>query len=331
MGTRGMAFCIIGAVVLVATAPGEALGQHCRRSCESGEARDARGCCIPARAKPKQEPARKRPPAKDRQKPADADKPDAADEARRREARRARRRKAREEAQEAARERAADRNEAPDTNEAPAAVEQADESEPAEERPAVVPEQATEAAPEVESAPSKPAAAQVMEDPPGLQAADEVPSARGDIEAGSASEQAGGLPGASSIEAHVATRRPWPAWMPWAVAGAGAAVTAAGGVLYWRAARNYERFDMEFVERCASGCAPDDPNTSTDRLHRAEWQEQAAKISFATGGAVLAAGLVLMLVDGLESEHEQRRDLAGISVVPSFSSGTAGITAGISF
>ena len=40
--------------------PASADAQSCRRSCESGETRDARGCCLPAKKKPEPDKAEKK-------------------------------------------------------------------------------------------------------------------------------------------------------------------------------------------------------------------------------------------------------------------------------
>ncbi|HEX8109546.1 MAG TPA: hypothetical protein VF516_17565, partial [Kofleriaceae bacterium] len=91
--------------------------------------------------------------------------------------------------------------------------------------------------------------------------------------------------------------RPWATWKPWAVVAAGAGVAAASGVLHGFSAHNFSAFDSDFAKlSCAAmGCKQDqiDPQLSS-RLSRAQQEQRIAVGGYIAGGALLAAGAVLV-------------------------------------
>ena len=125
--------------------------------------------------------------------------------------------------------------------------------------------------------------------------------------------------------------RRWPVWMPWAVVGAGAVMTGVGGLLYTTASSEYEAFDKEFSERCINvGCNDSDVPDLMDQLDRARTMETMSRISMIAGGVTLAAGVALVFLNQ-PAEPTNERATARTFVVPTLSPGTAGISAGISF
>jgi tetratricopeptide (TPR) repeat protein len=98
--------------------------------------------------------------------------------------------------------------------------------------------------------------------------------------------------------------RPWPAWRPWAVVGAGVALSGGGLLLHSRANEKYRLFD-EAIARCSSanngrGCLPS-PEMLNDQS-RGNTFQSAALGTFSVGGAALALGLTLAYFNRLQAE-----------------------------
>lgn len=134
----------------------------------------------------------------------------------------------------------------------------------------------------------------------------------------------------------VAEREPdrrWPMWMPWAVVGAGAAVTGVGGWLYTTASSNYDNFDRAFDASCPGpwGCRDREiPRSLVDRLDRARTFETTSRISLIVGGVTVATGAVLVFLNQ-STEPVIERAAAHTFLMPTLAPGAAGITAGMSF
>lgn len=93
--------------------------------------------------------------------------------------------------------------------------------------------------------------------------------------------------------------RPWAAWKPWAVVGAGVAIAGAGGVLHALSARNFSAYDDGFRKlSCAStGCSDAavrmmDPHLPV-LLDRGHLEQRLAVAGYVAGGALIATGAVL--------------------------------------
>lgn len=131
------------------------------------------------------------------------------------------------------------------------------------------------------------------------------------------------------------TKRRWAEWKPWAVVGGGTAVALAGGVLHWRSSANFNGFDKDFNQNCQStGCRDSEIPGLIDRLDRANFQQNTAVISYAVGGTVVAAGLVLLYLNRPQVFRKDLDELEGtdrISILPTVSPGAAGVTAGFRF
>lgn len=94
--------------------------------------------------------------------------------------------------------------------------------------------------------------------------------------------------------------RPWAVWKPWAVVGAGAVIVGLSGALHAVSARNFTAYDDGFVKLpCAAmGCSQQqiddgDPHLGP-RLDRARQEQRIAVGGYIAGGAVIAAGVVLL-------------------------------------
>lgn len=128
--------------------------------------------------------------------------------------------------------------------------------------------------------------------------------------------------------------RPWPAWRPWVVVGAGALLSGSGLLLHNQANDRYRSFDAA-VARCSSanngrGCLPS-PEVLSEQSRGSRFQT-AALGTFSVGGAALALGLTLAYFNRLQAElispddHEK-----SLTVTPVVGGAESGVTATFSF
>jgi hypothetical protein len=121
----------------------------------------------------------------------------------------------------------------------------------------------------------------------------------------------------------------WAPWKPWAVAGAGAALAAGGGLLYWRARHGYSSFDAHVVD-CGKGvndrgCR--EPELAA-RRSRLQTLNKASIGTMAIGGAALVTGASLVLFNRAQAhpidpdEFERRQ---GLAVTPVLGRGANGV------
>jgi hypothetical protein len=115
------------------------------------------------------------------------------------------------------------------------------------------------------------------------------------------------LPGKPALEAlslqpiqTLRTRlvRRWPEWKPWAVLGSGALLALIGVPLLRDAKNNIDAYDAGVRDTCSTGCSsaalPQAVLYARDRGHT----ENVVAISlFAVGGAVIASGVVLLVLN----------------------------------
>lgn len=112
----------------------------------------------------------------------------------------------------------------------------------------------------------------------------------------------------------------WSPWKPWLGVGAGAALSAGGGLLYWKARHDYRAFDANVLE-CSRlsggrGCS------KANLLSRRNRLEALNKWSFATmgvGGAALITGTALVLLNHAEARPIDAEELdrkQGWAVMP---------------
>ena len=118
------------------------------------------------------------------------------------------------------------------------------------------------------------------------------------------------LPGRPSVETltlqeirspSTKTVRRWPVWRPWAVVGGGAALALIGVPVILDARSNVDAYDRE-VTNCANagilGCPPGKlPATAYDARDRGRVENIIALSLFAVGGAVVASGIALVVIN----------------------------------
>jgi hypothetical protein len=138
-----------------------------------------------------------------------------------------------------------------------------------------------------------------------------------------------------SIDEMTVSKRRWPSWMPWTVAGVGATVLAVGGGLHTQSSSSFASYDKSFDDRCeeSGGCKDSEVPDLTEQLNSAERKQNIAVISYAVGGAALVGGLVMVFMN---QPQVFRRDVeAGtereLTVVPVITPDTAGVSAAFRF
>jgi len=129
--------------------------------------------------------------------------------------------------------------------------------------------------------------------------------------------------------------RPWAAWKPWTVLGAGVGIAAAGGVFHAVAAHNFNLYDARFakLDCAAMGCteqqiAMKDPHLNA-KLSHARLERNLAFGGYVAGGLAIAGGVALLYMN---RPHlmEQERSSTEIAIVPVVSSDVLGMTVTVS-
>jgi hypothetical protein len=141
-------------------------------------------------------------------------------------------------------------------------------------------------------------------------------------------------------EAADANRR-WTTWKPWAVAGAGVAIAAGGGVFHLLSSRNEDQYGKEFLrlgcantnDQATPGCQDGQiPPDLSDQLTRARRQQKIAIGSYIAGGSMVAVGVVLLALNRPRLAEQSPPSSSGrrVSVVPALSPETFGVLVSIS-
>jgi hypothetical protein len=126
----------------------------------------------------------------------------------------------------------------------------------------------------------------------------------------------------------VHVERRWQPWQPRAVAGAGIAMSLAGGLFLWRARTDYGAIERD-LDACAGEAACE---LSSRRIDRAEGKERIGTGVLIAGGSALAAGLAGMFLNLPRSRRsEPTRGLENLDIAPMLSGDTAGISVGLRF
>lgn len=102
-----------------------------------------------------------------------------------------------------------------------------------------------------------------------------------------------------SLDAATHLEYPRPRWIPWTVAGGGAAI-ALGGLAFYLTGRNQmDAFHSDFANLCAGGCEADLSNHPVLRRERdsAVLQGKIAVSMITAGGAVAIGGVVLAILN----------------------------------
>ncbi|HUS67270.1 MAG TPA: hypothetical protein VMZ28_22185 [Kofleriaceae bacterium] len=90
----------------------------------------------------------------------------------------------------------------------------------------------------------------------------------------------------------------WDTWVPWGVAGGGAALALTGGLLLARSSRNFDAYDEAVARRCAdTGCSADEIADLDDLESRAELQNRLGVTALLLGGAGIVAGTVMIYLN----------------------------------
>ena len=142
-------------------------------------------------------------------------------------------------------------------------------------------------------------------------------------------------------EAHDESRR-WPVWIPWSVLGTGAAIIAVGAGVHSRAASNYSAHDDRFVmldcivepDPISPGCPAEAiPPDLDDTLRRADRQQRLAVGLYVAGGALLAAGVALQVLNRARPLERGSRESspAMAEIVPVLSRDFVGASARLHF
>jgi tetratricopeptide (TPR) repeat protein len=127
--------------------------------------------------------------------------------------------------------------------------------------------------------------------------------------------------------------RPWAAWKPWAVVGAGVVIAGVGGAVHTLAANDFNAYDTGFPKlTCAAmGCTEAQIDAEdrqlSPRLRRAQLEQKIAVAGYVAGGAVIALGTALVYWNRprLTRGEETNPNGSGIAVTPLVSSDTAGV------
>jgi hypothetical protein len=94
------------------------------------------------------------------------------------------------------------------------------------------------------------------------------------------------------------TLRRWPTWKPWAVVGAGALLAVAGLPVLLEARSNLIAYDNQITDGCSNGCTADKvPPAAVDLRNRARTENVVAVSLFAVGGAIVASGVALVILN----------------------------------
>ena len=94
------------------------------------------------------------------------------------------------------------------------------------------------------------------------------------------------------------TVRRWPTWQPWAVLGAGGLLALAGVPLMLDVKSNIVAYDDGIRQSCSSGCPPGIiPQAVTAARDRARTENIVAVSLFAVGGAALASGVAMLVLN----------------------------------
>ncbi|HMF42686.1 MAG TPA: hypothetical protein VKQ32_18575 [Polyangia bacterium] len=142
------------------------------------------------------------------------------------------------------------------------------------------------------------------------------------------------LPGKPSVETlalqeigslPTRTVRRWPTWRPWAVVGGGALLALAGVPLLLDVKSNLDAYDAGVQSSCPSGCPPGMiQRAALDAHDRARTENVIAVSLFAVGGAVIASGVALVILNQPRVVPADERPPA--TVAPLVGRGTLGLS-----
>lgn len=141
---------------------------------------------------------------------------------------------------------------------------------------------------------------------------------------------------APRLPAHLATRRRWPRWIPWAVAAAGGVVLGGAAYMDRHSSMLFDEFDRDFAERCPgrnNGCTEAEiPASLRARLDGAGTWQWSARVTYAAGGLIVATSAALLFLNRERIVHERRSEGTGeLSLRPTLVPDGVGVTAQMRF
>ncbi|XYI02804.1 hypothetical protein ACMHYB_24845 [Sorangium sp. So ce1128] len=125
----------------------------------------------------------------------------------------------------------------------------------------------------------------------------------------------------------VVTRQRWPAWVPWATIGAGAALGLVGGGLMWHSSTSHEATDKRVQRECVPSCPP----SGSDMYGGSVLENQLALGALIAGGATAITGTVLLFMNRPQSYRTEDRGGVKVELRPAASLGAAGMSARLVF
>lgn len=121
--------------------------------------------------------------------------------------------------------------------------------------------------------------------------------------------------------------RRWKPWVPWAVAGSGAAVGLIGVGLQGLASSDFSAYDKAISSDCPGGCMNDEIRSSVRSIRkRAELERGIGIGALVTGGVAVAAGITMVIMNQPKAVVESRPQ-----VVPTFTRDGAGVSLSMPF
>jgi len=124
------------------------------------------------------------------------------------------------------------------------------------------------------------------------------------------------------------TKRRWAVWKPWAVVGAGVALGLAGAGFEAKSEATLQSYDDAIAVLCADRPCDELPGVVTDAYDRGRLENRVAVGLFVAGGAAIATGVVLVI---LNRPIEERIDYGDIDVRPTVVPAGAGVSATVRF
>ncbi|MGK3983322.1 hypothetical protein WME99_09795 [Sorangium sp. So ce136] len=125
----------------------------------------------------------------------------------------------------------------------------------------------------------------------------------------------------------IVTERPWAAWVPWSVIGAGAGLGVAGGVLRWQAGEHMDEAEQQFEASCGLRCGPG----RSGEYSRSRTESHVAVGLFIAAGATLATGAALVYLNRPRSYRVDDQSGVKIEMAPGASDAEVGLSARLFF